>query len=133
MTAVVVLRLFGNAAIQKLKRLNKKATVLRGKRNAHVVSTARLLAIFFIVVAGFDIISTNAALGAGQVEGNPFVREIQTQLGAWWSVPKVLFHLMLALLILWHPSKKMISMARIVVVAYLAIFINNSYFAGWLA
>ena len=41
-------------------------------------------------------------------------------------------HLALGLLILWLPTRKMISMARLVVVGYIAILTNNFYFAGWL-
>ena len=114
-----------------LRLLNGKAAKLRCK-NAHLVTTARILSLFLVVVAGFDVISTNAALAAGHVEGNPVLRAIQADLGPWWSIPKVGFHLMLGLLILWHPSRKMISMARLVIVGYMAIIINNFYFAGWL-
>jgi len=131
--ATIFLRSFCNSAIQRLKRISEKGDELRRNLNRSSIVTARMLATFFIVVAGLDIVSTNAALVAGQVEGNLLIREIQTHLGAWWSVPKVLFHLILAFLILWHPSRKMIAIARVVVVGYLAIFINNSYFAGWLA
>ena len=102
------------------------------RNNVHLVTTARILAILFVVVAGFDVISTTAALAAGHVEGNPVVREIQASLGAWWSAPKVGLHLALGLLILWLPSRKMISMARLVVVGYIAIIINNFHIAGWL-
>ena len=91
-----------------------------------------MLSLFLVVVAGFDVVSTNAALAAGHVEGNPLVKEVQTHLGVWWSAPKIGFHLMLALLILWLPSRRMVSMARIVVFGYLAIVFNNFYFAGWL-
>ncbi len=117
--------------MKRLRRLNVIAAEVR-RKNAHLVSTARILSIFFVVIAGFDVISTNAALSAGHVEGNPAVRELQTHLGAWWSAPKVGFHLMLGLLILWLPSRKMVSMARLVIVVYFAIIINNFYFAGWL-
>lgn len=92
-----------------------------------------MLSIFLVLVAGFDVISTNAALAAGHVEGNPLMREIQAQFGAWWPTPKIGFHLMLGLLVLWLPSQRMVSMARLVIVGYLAIVLNNFYFAGWLA
>lgn len=119
-------------AMNRLRRLNLKAAVVR-RNNTDLIATARMLSIFLVVVAGFDVVSTNAALAAGFVEGNPVMREIQTHLGAWWSTPKIGFHLMLGLLVLWLPSRKMVSMARLVVVGYLAIVANNFYFAGWLA
>lgn len=118
--------------IEKFRRLNTIAARVR-RENAHLETTARLLALFIVMVAGLDVISTNAALAAGHVEGNPVVREIQAQLGTWWSVPKVGFHFLLGLLILWLPSRKMVAMARLVVVGYLAIIANNFYFAGWVA
>ena len=114
-----------------LRLLSGKAAEVRCE-NSHRVTTARILSLFFVVVAGFDVISTNAALAAGHMEGNPFLRAIQADFGTWWSIPKVGFHLLLGLLILWHPSRKMVSVARLVIVGYVAIIINNFYFAGWL-
>ena len=129
--ALQKLSISGDGAMKRLRRLNVKTAKLR-RKNAHLVTTARVLSILLVVVAGYDSISTDAALAAGHMEGNPLVRELQAHLGAWWSAPKILFHLMLGLLILWIPSRKMISMARVVVVGFFAIFINNAYFAGWL-
>ncbi|MEE8333704.1 MAG: DUF5658 family protein [Alphaproteobacteria bacterium] len=117
--------------MKKLRRLSEIAAEVR-QRNQHLCLSARLLALMLVVVAGFDIISTNAALAAGHLEGNPAVGYFQDQLGTWWSVPKIGIHLLLAMLILWLPSRKMILMARVVVVGYLAIVFNNFYFAGWL-
>ncbi len=117
--------------MKRLRRLNVIAAEVR-RKNVHLIATARILSIFLVIVAGFDVITTNAALAAGNVEGNPAVRELQALFGAWWSAPKVGFHLMLGLLILWLPSRKMVSMARLVIVGYFAIIINNFYFAGWL-
>ncbi len=117
--------------MKRLRHLNAIAAEVR-RKNKCLVTTARIMSIFLVVVAGFDVISTNAALAAGHVEGNPALREIQDHFGAWWSAPKVGFHFMLGLLILWLPSRKMISMARVVVVGYFVIIVNNFYFAGWL-
>lgn len=133
MTAVKDSPRFVETVVRRLRQINKKASLLRRKQNARLIYTARIISIFFIVVAGFDAITTNAALGAGQMEGNPVIKEVQDRFGEWWLAPKVLFHLMLAMLILWFPSRKMITMARLVVVGYLAIFLNNAYFAGWWA
>ncbi len=117
--------------MKKLRRLNAIAAEVRQK-NAHLVTTARVLSFLFVVVAGFDVISTNAALAAGHVEGNPVLRAIQADLGVWWSIPKVGLHLILGLLIVWHPSRRMVSMACLVIVGYVAIIINNFNYAGWL-
>lgn len=117
--------------MKKLKQLNDIAARVRQK-NRHLFPSALMLSLIFVLVAGLDVITTNAALAAGHVEGNPVVGFFQTHLGPWWSVPKIGFHLMLALLIIWLPSRKMIVMARIVVGGYLVIVFNNLYFAGWL-
>jgi hypothetical protein len=113
------------------KRLNSIAGEFR-RDNTHRARIARFWFFLFIAVAVFDVLSTNAALAAGHVEANLVVRELQSSLGAWWPVPKMAFHLALGVLILWLPSRKMISMARLVVVGYIAIITNNLYFAGWL-
>ena len=84
-----------------------------------------------VAVAGFDVVTTNAALASGQIEGNPLMQVVQSAFGSWWSIPKVTFHLMLAAFVLWLPTRKMISVARIVVVGYAAITLNNLYLAGW--
>ena len=117
--------------MRKLRRLNKIAAKVRCD-SLHLVPAAKMLALFLVLVAGIDVVSTNGALAAGHVEGNPIVKEVQTHLGTWWAAPKIGFHLLLALLILWLPNRKMVSMARVVVVGYLAIVFNNFYFAGWL-
>ena len=117
--------------MKSLRRLSGQAAKVR-RENAHLVATARILSLFLVVVAGFDVISTNAALAAGHVEGNPVLRAIQAEFGTWWSIPKVGFHYLLGLLILWHPSRKMFSMARLVIIGYIALIMNNFYFAGWL-
>ena len=118
-------------SIKKLKRLNEIAANVR-KFNGRFVQAAWILALFLVVVAGIDVISTNAALAVGHAEGNPVVKDLQDNLGVWWSVPKIAFHLILALFVLWLPSRKMVSVARVVVGGYLAIVFNNFYFAGWL-
>ena len=117
--------------MNRLKRLNRLAAKARQK-NAHLITTAGLLSMFLVVVAGIDVVSTNAALAAGHVEGNPAVREVQAVLGTWWSAPKVGFHLVLGLFILWLPTRKMMFIARVVVIGYFAIFINNIYVTGYL-
>lgn len=117
--------------MKNLRRLNAIAAEVR-RNNAHLVTMARILSFLFVVVAGFDVISTNAALAAGHMEGNPVLRAIQADLGEWWSIPKVGLHLILGLLILWHPSRRMVSMACLVIVGYVAIIINNFSYVGWL-
>jgi hypothetical protein len=90
-----------------------------------------VLAAVFVVIGGLDIVSTNAALGAGHIEANPLVRSLQTDMGSLWSLPKMAFHLLLAYLILWIPSKRMLVTGTAVSAAYGLLLVNNFYLAGW--
>ena len=114
-----------------LRRLREIAVKVR-RRNVHLFPAARLLSLLLVGVAFIDVISTNAALAAGHSEANAIVNYVQDRLGSWWAVPKIGLHVILALLILWYPSRKMVSMARVVVGGYLALVFNNFYFAGWI-
>jgi hypothetical protein len=84
-----------------------------------------------VLVGGLDLLSTNAALAAGHLEGNPLLRSLQMDLGVWWSLPKMAFHLALAYLVLWLPSKRMLATGAVVSVAYVLMVANNLYWAGW--
>ena len=75
--------------------------------------------------------STNAALTAGQIEGNPLLRSLEADMGSWWSLPKMAFHLVLAYLVLWIPSKHMLATGAVVSAAYVLLTANNFYLAGW--
>lgn len=112
-----------------LERLRTRAA--RCRRDARLVAGARVLALLFVVAGGFDVVATNAALAAGQIEGNPLVAAVQAGLGPWWSAPKITLHLVLALFILWLPSRKMLTVARLVIAGYAVIIVNNFYLAGW--
>ena len=111
-----------------LQRLRCKAG--RARRDDNLKQTAFTLAFLVLIAGGFDIVSTNAALETGNIEGNPVVQVIFSMTGQWWTVPKILFHFILACAILWLPSQRMIFSARLVVIGYIAIAVNNFYFAG---
>ncbi len=115
-------------AMTGLKRLRERAA--KSRQVEQQVSAGRVLAILLVIVAGYDIVSTNAALAVGHMEGNPVIQSLQDQLGSWWSLPKVGVHLVLAMLILWLPSKRMLSVARFVIFMYALIVVNNLYLAG---
>ncbi len=108
-----------------------KRISLRSRNNVRLRYWGRVLAAVFVVIGGLDIISTNAALAAGHFEGNPLIRSLQADMGSWWSLPKMAFHLLLAYLILWIPSKRMLATGSLVSAAYLLLLVNNFYFAGW--
>jgi hypothetical protein len=109
-----------------------KSIALRSRTNERLRYWGRVLAAVFVVIGGLDIVSTNAALAAGQFEGNPLIRWLQADMGPWWSLPKMAFHLLLAYLILWIPSKRMLATGSLVSAAYLLLLANNFYLAGWL-
>ncbi len=90
-----------------------------------------MLAAVVVVVGGLDLVSTNAALGAGHFEGNPLVRSLQADMGPWWSLPKMAFHLALAYVVLWIPSKRMLATGAAVTTVYAFFVLNNFYLAGW--
>ena len=91
----------------------------------------RVLATVFVIIGGLDVISTNAALATGHIEGNPLIRSLQADMGSLWSLPKMALHLFLAYLILWIPSKRMLTTGSLVSAAYVLLLINNFYLAGW--
>jgi hypothetical protein len=108
-----------------------KRIAARARSDWQLVRRARLLALIFVVAGSLDIVSTNAALAAGHIEGNPLIGGLQDSLGAWWALPKYLFHVALAGLILWIPSRRMLKTAVAVNLAYFAIVLNNFYIVGW--
>ncbi len=108
-----------------------RSIALRSRNNARLRYWGRVLALVFVVIGGLDIVSTNAALAAGHVESNPLMRWLQADMGSWWSLPKMAFHLLLAYLILWIPSKRMLATGSLVSAAYLLLLVNNFYWAGW--
>ncbi len=103
----------------------------RSRNNHRLRRWGRFLALAIVIVGGLDLVSTNVALAAGQLEGNPLLRSIQMDLGPWWSLPKMAFHLALAYLVLWIPSKRMLATGAMVSVAYVLLVANNFHLAGW--
>ena len=93
--------------------------------------TALLLAAMLVFVGVLDVISTNAALAAGNAEANPLVAAFQRHWGIWWFVPKLSIHIALAAMVLWLPSRRMIWNARAGVILYVAIITSNFHIANW--
>jgi hypothetical protein len=85
----------------------------KSRNNQRLKSWGRILALMVVVMGGLDLVSTNAALASGHLEGNPLLRSMQVDLGFWWSLPKMAFHLALAYLVLWIPSKRMLATGTI--------------------
>ena len=103
----------------------------RSRNDLRLRYWGRVLAAVFVVIGGLDLVSSNAALAAGHSEGNPLVRSLQADMGSWWSLAKTAFHLLLAYLILWIPSKRMLATGSLVSAAYVVLLVNNFYWAGW--
>ena len=103
----------------------------RSRNNQRLKSWGRVLALAMVVMGGLDLISTNAALASGHFEGNPLLRSMQGDMGIWWSLPKMAFHLALAYLVLWIPSKRMLVTGAVVSACYVLLVANNLHHAGW--
>lgn len=112
--------------MQYLVRLKNKASLER--KDDHRVERARIIAFLFLIAALYDLITTNIGLMNGHAEGNFIVKFFQNELGGLWAVPKVAFHLMFAFFVMWLPSPKMLFIARIVIIGYALIILNNLYF-----
>ena len=108
-----------------------KRIATRARSDGRLVRRARLLALIFVIAGSLDVVSTNAALAAGHIEANPLVEGLRESLGAWWALPKYVFHVGLAWLILWIPSRRMLKTALAVNLGYLAIVLNNFHIADW--
>ncbi len=106
-----------------------KRIALRSRANKRLKRWGRVLAAVILILGGFDLISTDAALTAGQIEGNPLVGSIQAELGSLWALPKIAFHLALACLVLWIPSKRMLFIGAVVSAGYVLLVANNLYLA----
>ena len=104
----------------------------KSRNNQRLRRWGQVLALAIVILGGLDLGSTNAALAVGHVEGNPLLRSMQSNLGPWWSLPKMAFHLALAYLVLWLPSKRMLATGAVVSVAYMLMVANNIHLAGWL-
>jgi len=106
-------------------RLKLAKSIAAKSRNNHRLSRwGRVLAVAMVIIGGLDLVSTNA-------EGNPLLRAMQFDLGSWWALPKMAFHLALAYLVLWIPSKRMLATSAVVSVAYVLLVANNLHLAGW--
>ncbi len=103
----------------------------KSRSNRRLARGGRVLAAVIVLIGGLDILSTNVALAAGQFEANPIVRSLQSDMGSWWSLPKMAFHLLLAYLVMWIPSKRMLATGVLVSAGYVFLLANNFYLAGW--
>ena len=108
-----------------------KCIAHKSRNNKQLRSWGRVLALAVVIMGGLDLVSTNAALAVGQLEGNPLLRSIQGDLGFWWAIPKMAFHLALAYLVLWIPSRRMLTTGAVVSVGYVLLIANNFHLAGW--
>ena len=102
-----------------------KSRARASRNNATFRKTGRILAVMLVILGGLDVISTNASLASGNSEMNPLITSLQIEFGNWWSLPKIMAHLLLAYFILWLPSRRILRAARIVVIGYMAIVSGN--------
>ncbi len=105
------------------KRVDREAAKQRAMSRR--TRLARVLALLFVVVGSLDVVSTYAAQAAGFLESNPVMRLMQEQMGAWWALPKVAAHLVLASMIMWLPTRKLLAAAGVMTVLYVAMVSHN--------
>jgi len=103
----------------------------RCRRDATFQGPALLLAAMIVFVGVFDVVSTDASLGAGNVEANPLVLAFQRRWGDLWLFPKLTIHLALAIVVLWLPSRRMIWNVRGGILLYAAIIAGNFHLSDW--
>jgi H+/Cl- antiporter ClcA len=102
----------------------------RCRADRHLLVTAGVLSVLIVVIGIFDVISTNVTIAAGNTESNPLVLWVQHHLDEWWFIPKITVHFLLALVILWLPTRRMIRNARIGVVLYTLVVAHNFHLAA---
>lgn len=100
---------------------------LRCRLDQNMVLLAQVFAALIVAVGVLDVLSTNAMLAAGNIEANALMASLQHELGVWWFVPKLLVHVLVAVFVLWLPSKSMIRKAQAIVVIYALVITNNFY------
>ena len=101
----------------------------RCRRDSKLRMTALVLALMIVVVGILDVISTNASIAAGGQETNGLILALMTEMGVWWYIPKLAIHVLVALFLLWLPSRSLIWKARICVILYTFIIASNFYIA----
>ena len=58
----------------------------RLRANERLKRWSFVLAVVTVITGGLDLVSTNAALATGQIEGNPLMLLLQAEMGTWWSL-----------------------------------------------
>ena len=92
---------------------------------------AQLLALMIVVVGILDVVSTNASIAAGGIETNTLIAALMAQLGVWWFIPKMVVHVLVALFVMWLPSRQLLWKARVCVIIYTLIIATNFHIADW--
>lgn len=96
------------------------------RRNATLRVLGVTIAALIILVGAFDVVSSNAVLGAGSgYEINPLLRWTQSNWGAWWFVPKMLFHATVAAMVMWFPNRVVLMLVSPVVFLTAFVVWNN--------
>ena len=105
------------------QRISERAHLAR--QDARLRRIAWFMAALLIVLGGLDVVSTSAALAAGNQEANPLIGALQINLGSWWGLPKVFIHLLFAYFVVWLPTGRMLKAATIVSLFYGFVIISN--------
>lgn len=104
---------------------------LKTRSNERLMLCGCVLAVALVIIGALDVFSTSRGLAAGFVEGNPLVWALQEGMSYWWSFPKMAVHVIMAALILWLPSKRVLAGGALMSTAYMFLVGNNFYLVGW--
>lgn len=81
-----------------------------------------------IVVLGIlDVISTNLVLDAGGVELNPIIALWMKHLNQWWHLPKLLIHLVAAILVYYLLYTRFTATVALLVVAIYGVIVHHNF------
>jgi len=95
------------------------------RRVEHWQTLALIVAVLTLVVGVGDVISTNQGLAAGAVEINPLFAWLQAEMGAWWFLPKMALHGVVAAMVLWYPQPIVMSIVIPIILANSAVIVSN--------
>ena len=108
-----------------------RQVALKARSNERLMRCGCVLAAVLVIMGALDVFSTNMGLAAGLVEGNSLVRALQAGMSSWWPFPKMAVHVIMAALILWIPSKRVLAGGALMSTSYMLLVGNNFYLVGW--
>lgn len=107
----------------RIDRYRRLAIAARQDRDA--IRAGYTVATLFVFVGMLDAISTNWALSVGAYEVNGFMRGLQTMLGDFWFIPKMMMQAAVGAMIVWCPNKPTVMIMALMTTWTATIVCNN--------